>query len=334
MPGRRQLIKIGLAVAGCGVPGSWPALASRPRIGFLSLRSLTGTPEVAAFEQALSDLGYQGQRAVEISYRSGLPTVMASQTEDLGLHVKRLVDGGVRALVATPDEVIRLAKQTTTTVPIVMISSGDPVHGGLVASLPRPGGNVTGVAGLVLDLAPKRLEILKATIPGLRRVGFLWGTEEVDEEVAVSPLRVAAQALDLELVPLPTTPPTFRTVLNELAEAASARRLDALIVGFHPVQSAAQPQIVGLVAGQRLPTIYVGRSTVVDGGLMSYGPDAPGLFRQAAGYVDKILKGARPADLPVEQPARIDFVVNLKTAQSLGLTVPRSVLQQATELIQ
>jgi putative ABC transport system substrate-binding protein len=321
-------------LAGCGIDGVLPALRSRPRIGFLSLRTLAGSPEIAAFEQALRDLGYQDQRAVEISYRSGLPVVTASQSEDLGLHVRKLVDSGVSVLVATPDEVIRLAKHTTTTVPIVMISSGDPVHGGLVESLPRPGGNVTGVSGLVLELAPKRLEILKATIPGLRRVGFLWGTEEVDEEIAVGPLRVAAQTLDLELVPLPTSPQTFRTVLNEIAEAASTQRLEALIVGFHPVQSAAQPQVLGVAAGQRLPTMYVGRSTVVDGGLMSYGPDAPALFRQAAGYVDKILKGARPADLPVEQPTRIDFVVNLKTAQSLGLSIPQSILQQATELIQ
>jgi putative ABC transport system substrate-binding protein len=237
-------------------------------------------------------------------------------------------------LVAVRNSIIRGVKQATSTVPIVMVASGDPVRAGLVASLARPGGNVTGLTPLVAELAGKRLELLKDLIPGLARVGLLWDREDVDAATDLDAVQAAAQKLGLQLIPLEVSSSvSFPTSLRAVGELASAGGLDALLVGFDPTPQV-ERSIPSLAAERRLPIMHSGRNPVAAGSLMAYGPSYPEMFRRAAAYVDKILKGARPAELPVEQPTKFEFVVNLRTARDLGLALPPSILQQATELIQ
>ena len=228
-----------------------------------------------------------------------------------------------RGLAAT-----RAAQAATSTIPIVFASVPAPVGSGLVASLARPGGNVTGLANLSTELQAKRLELLAQVVPGLQRVAFLW--DPLSPASSVQELQAAAQTLGVRLQVL-----EIRDVADYEAAfaAAGAEQADALMVGGG-MNSRNRARIVSLVARARLPAMYISSQAVRDGGLMAYGADALDSDRRAATYVDKILKGTPPADLPVEQPMRFDFVINLQTAQTLGLTIPHHVLLQATEVIQ
>ena len=293
-----------------------------PRVGYIAGASATSTEHmVGAFRQRLRELGYvEGQTiALEVRYAEGrserIPELVA---ELVGLKMDVLVAGSSAAALA--------AKKATGTIPIVMVAA-DPVGLGLVASLARPGGNVTGLSYFNEAIVAKRVQLLKEFVPGLARVAVLrnptiavHATFWQETEVAARTLGVALQPLDIR------GPDDF-----EAAFAAATRGNAQALIAFDDALTVAyRPQIVALAASSRLPAMYGLREFPDDGGLMSYGPSFADLFRRAATYVDKILKGAKPADLPVEQPTKFELVINLKTAKALGLTVPPSLLHGRT----
>jgi putative ABC transport system substrate-binding protein len=299
-----------------------------PRIGWLSSGIPPSEAEreralgLSSFLQGLRELGYvEGQNiVVEERYAEG-------QLERLPELAAELVQLRVDVIVAGDPQAILPAKQATSTIPIVMSVSADPVGSGLVASLARPGGNVTGLSNVAPQLAGKRLELLKEVVPGVSRVAVLGRPGQADWE----PLAVATQALGGQLQALEVQSPDD---IKDAFEAAVRERADVLIVLASPIVLRHSRLIVDLAAESRLPTMYPRKEYVQDGGLMYYGPSTPELHRRAAYYVDRILKGAKPGDLPVEQPTRFELVVNLKTAEALGITIPPSVLARADEVVQ
>jgi len=239
------------------------------------------------------------------------------------LKVDVIVAGGTPATQA--------AMRATTTIPIVMVGTGDPLRSGLVATLARPGGNVTGVTQLGAEVAGKRLQLLKDTVPNVSRVAFLWSRANASHLPYLDDLQAAARELRLTLQSVEVKEPheferAFAGMMRE--------RPDALIVTADRTHQRRQGWIIDFAAKRRLPVMYQLQDYVEAGGLMSYGTSRPEEFRRAATYVDKILKGAKPADLPVEQPSKLEMVVNLKTAKALGLTIPQAILLQADRVIQ
>ena len=212
-----------------------------------------------------------------------------------------------------------------------MVVSASPVESGIVASLARPGGNITGLTHISRELIGKRLELFKAAVPGLARVGVLWNPEVADREREFQVAEEAARALGLEVRSLEVRD---HGALEAAFERAAAERVDGLFLIDNSVLTANWPRIIEFARRHRLPTNSVLRSMVAAGGLFAYGANIPALNRRAAGYVDRILKGADPAEMPVERPAAFELVINLKTARELGLTIPEPVLRQATEVIQ
>ena len=294
------------------------------RIGFLGAGSSpAGTDStLEVLRQGLRDLGYvEGHNLViEARWAEG----RFERFPDLAAELVRLKVG---VIVASGGVAADAARQATETIPIVM-ASGDPVAQGLVASLARPGGNVTGVITTNVELSQKRLEIFKEVLPRLSRVAVLWCPGSGRNLQQLRETQGAAHALDVQLLPFEVRGPDN---FEALVEAATKERVDGLVV----LQCAIMPrEIAALAAQHRLPAMYPTRNYVADGGLMSYGPSALAMRRRIPVYVDEILKGAKPADLPVEQPMKFELVINLKTARELGLTVPPTLLFQADEVIQ
>ncbi len=295
-----------------------------PRIGYLAAGSRDDLLE-GAFRQGLRELGYvEGQTiAIEYRYAEGrldrLPNLAA---ELVGLKVDVIVVGGTHAAGAV--------REVTRTIPVVMGAGGDPVAAGIVASLARPGGNVTGFSFMSPDLGGKRLQLLKEAVPKVSRVAVLFNPANVGSVLERKSAEDAAGALGVRLQPL-----EVRRVddLEGAFRAAARERAQALIAFRDAVVDANRGRILDLAARGRLPTMFEQRDFVEAGGLMSYGPSLPDLFRRAATYVDKILKGAKPGDLPVEQPTRSELVINLKTAKALGLTIPPSIRVRADQVI-
>jgi putative tryptophan/tyrosine transport system substrate-binding protein len=326
---RRQVVQgagtVGLALlAGCG---RWPGQAAQqprnvPRVGFLSLSPLVPSPRAEAFREGLRAHGYVEGENVTIEWRSA-----EGQADQLPLLAAELVRLPVDVFVATGNPGTVAARGVTDTIPIVMINTPNPVGHGLVASLARPGGNVTGLTFLA-QLEVKRLELLKESVPGLTRVVVLW-----DASLGSPPAMFAepAQRLGLQLQWLVVG---SRDDLTLAFQAAPEERAEGMTL----VPSAIASTHRGLIAEQavlrQLPTIAGEREFADAGGLMAYGPSTNAQYRRAAYYVDRILKGTKPADLPVEQPREFELVINLKTAHALGLTIPHHVLLQATEVIQ
>jgi len=303
--------------------------AKVPRIGYLSI-NLTGGPHMTeGFRQGLHDLGYVEGRNVVIEFRDAegkferLPALAA---ELVVLKVDVIVVGGTVAALA--------AKRATRTLPIVFVSAVDPVTDGLVASLARPGGNVTGLATLAPELVGKRLEQLKQVVPGVSQVAVLWqpgALGERTEKDLREEAENAARALGVRLQFVEAQgPDDFDRAFSDMTRA----RAGALTVLGSSMLINERRRLVNLAAKNRLPAVYGLREYVDAGGLMSYGPNNVDLLRRAATYVDKILKGAKPGDLSVEQPTKFELVINLKTAKALGLTIPQSVLARANEVIQ
>jgi putative ABC transport system substrate-binding protein len=304
-------------------------VAKIPRIGVLSAGFPPGSADPAAFEafrQGLRDLGYVEGQTIVVEYRwaegqgDRLPDLAA---ELVGLPVDLIVAGTTRAVQA--------AQHATKTIPIVMAVSADPVASGFVASLARPGGNITGMSLMAPEVSGKRLELLRDIRPGVSRVAVLWNPAQPGSRIDLQGLESAAQSLGLQLYPLEVrSPDAF-----ESAFAAMHREgADALLVLRDPLLLDRHLSAIATYALQhRLPTMYGWRAFVEAGGLMSYGPRVSDLFRRATYYVDRILKGAQPADLPVEQPTQFELVLNLKTAQALGLTIPPHLLVLADEVI-
>jgi len=284
------------------------------------------TARTEAFRKGLRELGYVERENLSIEYRfaEGRPDQLPALAADLvRLKVSVIVTEGTTAT--------RFAKEATSTVPIVMAQDPDPVGTGFVASLARPGGNITGLSNLRPDLSGKRLELLKDTVPRLTRVAILAtaatpGTAQTVKETELAAGTVGVQVSDVEVAAAKDIDMAFR--------AASSARTDAVLVLASPIFLSHRGEVTDLAMKHRLPAMYYTMEFVLGGGLMSYGASALDLFRRAASYVDKILKGAKPSDLPVEQPTKFEFAINLKTATALGLTIPQSLLQRADQVIE
>jgi putative ABC transport system substrate-binding protein len=285
-----------------------------------------GSANWEALTQGLHELGYiEGETLV---WENAIAEDQYERLPDLAVG---LVHASVDLIVAVGFYAVSAAKDATSTIPIVMPISGDPVALGHVASLARPGGNITGLSSQSPQMSAKRLELLRDAVPGARRVAVLWNGAHPTKVLDYRETEAAAPTLGLTLQSLPVRGvDEFESAL----EAASRNGADALIVLGDPLMNPNQGRILELAGRRHLPALLEPREAAVVGALLTYGPNHPDLYRRAATYIDKILKGAKPADLPIEQPTKFDLVVNLQTARTLGLTIPPSVLAQATEVIQ
>jgi putative ABC transport system substrate-binding protein len=295
--------------------------AKMPRIGIID-----NTVMWDAFRLGLRELGYVEGRNIAFEYRDaeGVPERLAKAATELA---RLPVD--VIAVFGTPPS--RAAKQATATIPIVAISIGDPVRAGLVASLARPGGNITGNTILGPDLSPKRLQLIKEVIPSVSRVAFLWNPDNASNVAILEELQLAAPKLGMKVLSVPVR---NATDFDGAFAAMMKERPQALLMTNDPLHQRHIGRIVDFLMKHRLPGIFQTRENVVAGGFMSYGASLPELFRRGATYAHKILQGTRPADLPVEQPTIFELVINLKTAKALGVTVPQSMLIRADEVIE
>jgi ABC-type uncharacterized transport system substrate-binding protein len=302
-----------------------------PRIGFLDGSTASGSAVlVEAFRQELSKLGWIEGKNIAIEYRFA-ENKGAERLKEFAADLVRL-KADLIVVAATPPALA--AKSTTATIPIVMAIAGDPVGAGLVASLARPGGNVTGLSTLGTDLNTKRLEILKDAVPRLARVGLLRlsrGGTGIALDLQMKELRPAALALKLKLEEIDTQPDAKG--IESAFQTAKQKQVGAIFTIPTRPFFAERKRIVELAGKYRLPAIYPNKEFVDEGGLMSYGADYTDLFRRAAVYVDKILKGAKPADLPVQQATKFEFVINLKAAKQIGLTIPPDVLARANKVM-
>jgi putative ABC transport system substrate-binding protein len=297
------------------------------KVGLLTPYALDPSPEGTAFRQALRDLGYVEGQNLTLVLRNG------SGKEAIARNAAELANLPVDVIVAVGNDPVRAAREATGTIPIVMTESSDPVGQGLVASLARPGGQVTGLTTLGARLGAKRLELLKAFVPGAAHVAVLW-VSNTGEEPDLRELQETAAALGVRLS---VARGNGLALLSSSYDQMLKGGVDgAVVLTTVSVRSAPmyQKRLADFAIERRLPAIYEWRDIAEAGGLLAYGPSLPAIFRRAAEYVDKIFKGTKPSDLPVEQPTTFDLVVNLRTAQALGLSIPESVLQQATEVIQ
>jgi putative ABC transport system substrate-binding protein len=325
-------VQAGLALAGLGLSAGCSLLTlpwqqSTPRrIAYLSSSGLSEGIAAAwsAFRESLRDLGYVEGQNLLIEERHG------DYGDRLGEPAADLVRRRMEVIVVPSITVARAVRAVTTTIPIVSAGAGDLVTGGLVASLARPGGNVTGLS-TPAALVGRQLQLLKEAVPSVSRVAVLFDTGQPDGGVERDRYLDAARSLGLDVAFVGAR---GAEELEAAFETAARDRADGLIAVNSPLTSANQTRIGELALQHRLATIFQQSEAADRGGLLTYSPNRVDLFRRTAGYVDKILKGARPGDLPIEQPTTFDFVVNLKTARALGLIIPSSVLQQATEVIQ
>jgi putative ABC transport system substrate-binding protein len=306
---------------------AWPIAAraqQRPTVARIGI--IDNAPIWDHFRQALREFGYIEGDNVAYVYRhaDGNPDRLAQAAADLArLPVNVIATFGTPSTLA--------AKRATATIPIVMVSVGDPVGAGLVASLARPGGNITGNTILGPEMASKRVQLLKELIPHISRLAFLRNPLNASNLRILEELQVVARTGSLTVIPVEVRSPkefpgAFATMLRE--------RPDAVMLTNDPLQQLHMGEIIAFLAQHKLPGMFQARENVVAGGLISYGASLPDLFRHAAGYVHRILQGTQPSDLPVEQPTKFELVINLKTAETLGLTIPQSILLQADEVIE
>ena len=328
MNNRRKLV---IALGAGALVGAGPVRAQAPpkvrRIGLLSPSSPSDDAlSYQAFRLGLRDLGWAEGKNISFEYRyaEGRHDRFPALAADL-VHLK--VDVIVTAV--TSDSLA--AQKATRTIPIVMAAGGDPVAIGLVESLARPGGNVTGLSQMISELGGKRLALLKEMVPKLSLVAVLWNPQSASSTLYWKEIQLPARQLGLQLHSLKVRGPDD---FDKAFEDATRARAGALVVTGDPVITANLKRIAGLAAKSRLPSIYQSSALADAGGLVAYGPDRAELYRRAATYVDKILKGAKPGDLPIEPPTKFELVINLKTAKALGLTIPQSLLLRADEVIQ
>jgi putative tryptophan/tyrosine transport system substrate-binding protein len=320
-------ILVAVVLLALGVTADAQQTGKVPRIGFLDSSTASGTAGLLeAFRQEMRKLGWIEGKNITIEYRFA-----EQKSERLPELAADLVRLNVDLIVTTGGPQALAAKKATTTIPIVMASGGDPVGAGLVASLARPGGNVTGLSSLG-ELNTKRLEILKDAVPKLGRVGLLrLPGGGIADELQLKDLRPAAQALKLKLEEIETQPDAKG--LASALQTAKQKQVNAIMMIPTRPFFAERKRIVELAGKHQLPAIYPQKEFVDEGGLMSYGADQAESYRRVAYYVDRILKGAKPADLPVEQPTKFELVINLKTAKQIGLTIPPELLARANRLI-
>ena len=322
----KQIFALALSVLllALSVPVQGQQAAKFPRIGYLAARS-NPEPRDEGFRQGLRDLGYVEGKNISVEYRWA-----HGKIEQLAGFAAEMVRLKVDVIVATGTPVALRAKDATNAIPIVIAVGDDPVEVGLVASLAHPGGNITGVTTLATELRAKLLELLKEVVPRLTRVAVLWSPVEPRFVLNFKEIETAARSLGVQLESLEVRGPDE---LESAFRAATKQRAEALIMLRAPVINAHLQRIAGLALKSRIPAIHDDSVFVEAGGLMSYGTDFPALYRRAAHFVDRILKGAKPADLPVEQPTKFELMINLKTAKALGLTIPPMVLMRAEKVI-
>jgi putative ABC transport system substrate-binding protein len=297
-----------------------------PRIGFLLASSPSANAaRIDAFRQGLRELGYVEGKSIVIEWRYA-----EGKLDRLPALAAELVRLKVDVIVTAASSITRAAKEATSTIPIVMASDPDPVSNGFVASLARPGGNITGLSTLAPELSGKRLELLKEIVPRLSRIAVLGTSTNPGNAQQLKETELAAEAFGMQRQYLDILgPKDIETAFREVSKGHA----DAVLVLVSPVLNSRRKQIVDLAIKNRLPAIYYAPEWLEDGGLMTYGVSYTDLYRRAAAYVDKILKGAKPADLPVEQPTKFELVINLKAAKQIGLTIPQSVLYRADKVI-
>jgi putative ABC transport system substrate-binding protein len=297
-----------------------------PRIGILVPNQPSVSPQlVKAFHQGLRELGYVEGRNIVIEYRFG--EGKSDRYPDLAAGLVQLK---VDVIVTASTPAIEVVKNATSAIPIVMAASADPVGSGLIASLDRPGGNITGLTMLSPELSGKRLELLKETAPRISRVALLWNPTNTSSSASWRESQLAAQGLKMQLQSIEVRGPGD---FHNLSDALIRGRFQALNVVRDPLIGAHLTRVLEFAAKSRLPAIYEAEEYVDAGGLMFYGTSHPDLYRRAAYFVDRILKGAKPADLPVEQPTKFEFIINLKAAKQIGLTIPPNVLVRADKVI-
>jgi putative ABC transport system substrate-binding protein len=322
------IIVVGLAILTTPLAAEAQPAGKMPRIGVI----VPGVPpgasgdELDGFRQGLRDLGYGEGQTVALEVRWG-----EGQRERYPTLAADLVQQSVDVIVAAGGAAARAARHATITIPIVMVAGVDPVAQGLVASLAHPGGNLTGFTIMTRELSGKRLELLQEAVPGLARVAVLIDAESPNRQVLLDEHEAAARGLGVQLLPLEVrSPDEFVGAF----QAVTQGQAQALIIAQSALFFTQRARLAELALASRLPTMSGDTGYAEAGGLMHYGPDLPGSFRRVAVYVDKILKGAQPADLPVEQPTQFELVINRKTAQALGLTIPSVLLFQANKVIQ
>jgi putative ABC transport system substrate-binding protein len=324
----KPLFSIFLIIAGVVVGADAPAQQTTkiPRIGFLfSFSSAVNADRIEAFRQGLRELGYMEGKNIVIEFRSA--EGKRERLSELAAELARLK---VDVIISGGPAVTHPAKEATRTIPIVMAQDSDPVGNKFVATLARPGGNITGLSALAPEISGKRLDLLKEILPKLSRVA-VFGTSTFpgngqslkETELAAGAVGVQIQYLDVRI------PEDLETAFQQTTK----RRPEAAVVLAGAVIFSQRTRVAGLAVKNRLPVIFPQSEYVDDGGLLSYAPNYPDLFRRAATYVDKILKGAKPADLPVEQPKKFEFIINLKAAKQIGLTIPPNVLARADRVI-
>jgi len=325
MIGRRTFITL---IGGAAV--AWP-LAARaqqtaklPTIGFLGADASNWSLWTAAFAARLRELGWSEGRTIAIEYRWS--EGRAQNAAEIAAEFVRLK----AAVIVTNYSGAFAAKQATSVIPIIFVLGNDPVGSGLVASLPRPGGNITGFSVQAAEVAGKRLELLRETVPRLRRLAVMAHAGFPDAALEIGHVEAAAHAQGIEVAPLQIR----RAQDIAIAFESLNPQADALYVVQDAVVVANRTAIVAFALTRRLPTIFSARDFVQAGGLLSYGPNYPGVFRRAADYVDKIMRGAKPSDLPIEQPTKFDLVINLTIARALGVTIPEKLLALADEVIE
>jgi putative ABC transport system substrate-binding protein len=321
---RKQIIVLALCALLLALSVSADAQPVK-KIGVLSGGSRSSTSaSTEAFRQGLRELGYVEGRNILIEYRYA-----DGKLDRIPQLVGELLANKVDLIVAQAPAAVRTAKKATSTIPIVMAHGGDPVAQGFVASLAHPGGNVTGLSNFSAELGGKRLELLREAFPKVSPVGVIWNPDAPGPVLSFKELEIAAKTLNVPLQSLQVRGPND----FEGAFQAARQRAGSLIVIQDIVTVTHLKRIVELSAKYRLPAIYMEKEWAEAGGLMSYGVNQPDLHRRAAVYVDKLLNGAKPADLPVEQPTKFEFVINLKTAKQIGLTIPPNVLARADKVI-
>jgi putative tryptophan/tyrosine transport system substrate-binding protein len=320
------LVTFVIAFAMCGPKADAQQPTKIPRIGLLGGGSASANAgRIGAFRQGLRELGYVEGKNVVMEYRWA-----EGKLDRLPAFAAELVRLKVAIIVSAGPTVTRVAKEATVTIPIVMGFDDDPVGSGFVASLARPAGNITGLSALSPELSGKQLELLKEIVPRLSRVAVLGSSTHPGTAQSLKEIELAREAFKVQIQYLDVLDPKD---IDTTFGAMSKGRADAVLVLTSVFTNSHRKQIVELAAKNRLPAIYYTAEWVEAGGLMTYGASFTDLFRRAATYVDRILKGAKPADLPVEQPKKFELVINLKTAKQIGLTIPQKVLGQADKVI-
>jgi len=321
---RRDFIR---GIAGPAV--AWPLVARAqqagklPIIGFLGTDATVWSPWTAAFVARLRELGWIEGRTVTIEYRwsEGRPERTAAFAAEF---VRLNVD-----VIVTAGPAVAITRQATSDIPIVFTITNDPVGSGLVPNLAQPGGNVTGLSNQSNESAGKRLQLLREVVPGLRRFAIMFDANFLDNVREANAVEATARALGLEFTSL-----EIRRAEDIAPAIASLNRVAALYIEPGPLFAANRTQVITIALSERLPTMFASRENVQAGGLIAYGANFPTLFRRAADYVDKILHGTKPGNIPIEQPTKFDLVINLTTAKALGLTIPASLMSLADELIE